>query len=159
MQRVNAWRPPCWFRTWMLWSTRAGDGWLWYAIAGGLLLTGGKQALRPVAAAGAAMSAGVALFIAGKRIFRRRRPGSFEAHSWVALLPPDQFSFPSGHSISAFAFTTALGLYYPAAWPALGFCAASVALSRVVLGMHFSSDVLVGSALGAALGYLAHLVF
>jgi undecaprenyl-diphosphatase len=46
-----------------------------------------------------------------------------------------------------------LGLAYPAAAPVLVFCAVNVAASRIVLGMHFLSDVLAGSALGALLGY------
>jgi undecaprenyl-diphosphatase len=36
---------------------------------------------------------------------------------------------------------------------ALLFCAASVAASRILLGLHFLSDVLAGSAIGSALGY------
>ena len=39
--------------------------------------------------------------------------------------------------------------------PGLLFCAVSIAASRVVLGMHFLSDVLAGAALGATLGALA----
>ena len=32
MRRVNGWYPPRWVRLWALWATRAGDGWLWYAV-------------------------------------------------------------------------------------------------------------------------------
>jgi undecaprenyl-diphosphatase len=39
------------------------------------------------------------------------------------------------------------------------FCASSVALSRIVLGLHFLSDVLAGSALGVMIGYLAFRLF
>ena len=51
--------------------------------------------------------------------------------------------------------TMALGGYYPEMLPALLFCAASIALSRILLGMHFLSDVLAGAAIGALLGYAA----
>jgi undecaprenyl-diphosphatase len=74
------------------------------------------------------------------------------------LLPPDQFSFPSGHTITAFAVTAALAGSYPEMLPGLLFCAVSIAASRVVLGMHFLSDVLAGAALGATLGALATLL-
>ena len=55
-------------------------------------------------------------------------------------------------SITAFAVTVSLGMFYPAMLPGLFFCAVSVALSRILLGMHFLSDVLAGAALGALCG-------
>jgi undecaprenyl-diphosphatase len=93
-----------------------------------------------------------------KRKARRRRPCAIAEHCWATLLPPDQFSFPSGHSITAFSFAVSYGLFYPMIMPALLFCAASVALSRIVLGMHFLSDVVVGSLLGTLLAYAGFLL-
>ena len=49
-----------------------------------------------------------------------------------------------------------LSVFYPSLAPGLLFCAISVAASRVVLGMHFLSDVLAGAAIGTALAFLAH---
>jgi undecaprenyl-diphosphatase len=63
--------------------------------------------------------------------------------------------FPSGHSTTAFALAVSLGSFYPEARPLLLILAANVAVSRVVVGMHFLSDVLVGSGMGALLGYVA----
>jgi undecaprenyl-diphosphatase len=74
-------------------------------------------------------------------------------------LPPDQFSFPSGHTITAFAFTIAVGSCYPHLMGALLFCALSVATSRIMLGMHFLSDVVVGAILGSGLGYAGFVIF
>ena len=71
------------------------------------------------------------------------------------MLPPDQFSFPSGHTITAFAVTLALSQFYPIMLPGLLFCAASVAASRILLGMHFLTDVLAGAAIGSTIGLLA----
>ena len=80
------------------------------------------------------------------------RPCALEPHCWSTLLPPDRFSFPSGHSITAFAICTPLVLQYPAAAPGILFCAVSIAASRIILGMHFLSDVVAGSVLGWMLG-------
>ena len=91
------------------------------------------------------------MFLWLKRAARRRRPGVFAPHCWATLLPPDQFSFPSGHTITAFAAVLPVAQSYPEAAPALWFCAGSIALSRIVLGMHFLSDVAAGAALGALL--------
>jgi undecaprenyl-diphosphatase len=71
-------------------------------------------------------------------------------------LPPDQFSFPSGHSIGAFAFAVSIGLFEPSLMYGLLFCALSVAISRVILGLHFLSDVVIGSLIGAGLGYACY---
>ncbi len=155
MTRVNGWRPPRWFRVWMLCATRGGDGWLWYTMGLFLLLFGGWSGVLASAMAGAAAGVGVALFIALKQVFKRPRPCVY--HCWADLLPPDQFSFPSGHSITAFAVAVSLGLFYPSLMPGLLFCAVSVAISRIMLGMHFLSDVVVGSSIGALLGYVAYL--
>lgn len=158
MVRVNGWRPPRWFRVWMVCATRGGDGWLWLTMGLCLLLIGGADAVRPVAAAGFAAAVGILCFIVLKRMFRRKRPCAIAEHCWADLLPPDQFSFPSGHSITAFSVAVCLGLAYPGLLAGLMFCAASVALSRVMLGMHFLTDVLAGSAIGALLGYASFLL-
>ena len=60
--------------------------------------------------------------------------------------------------MTAFSVAVPLSLFYPAAEPALLFCAFSIALSRILLGLHFLSDVLVGSALGALIGYTVYSI-
>ena len=155
MRRVNRWTPPRWMRLWMVAATRGGDGWLWYAMGAAVLADGGPARYRAVAAAAIAVAFGIALFLKIKRVCGRRRPCAIEPHAWTILLPPDQFSFPSGHTITAFSVAISLGMFYPAMLPGLLFCAASVALSRILLGMHFLSDVLAGASIGGLLGYAA----
>ena len=155
MRRVNRWPAPRWVRLWMLAATRGGDGWLWYAMGAVILLFGGEQRFRAAAAATLAVGVGIALFLQLKKATGRKRPCAYEPHCWASLLPPDQFSFPSGHTITAFAMAVSLSLYYPDLAAGLLFCAVSVAASRVVLGMHFLSDVVVGAAIGTGLAYLA----
>lgn len=153
MRRVNRWRAPRWLRLWMIAATRGGDGWLWYAMGLVVALFGGRERFQALGAAALASGLGIAVFLKLKRMFGRRRPCALEPHCWATLLPPDQFSFPSGHTITAFAVTVALGAFYPALLPGLCFCAASVALSRIMLGMHFLSDVIAGAVIGGLLGY------
>jgi undecaprenyl-diphosphatase len=99
----------------------------------------GHEAL--LAGAAAALVANV-LLITLKRRVRRRRPCEEAPHPLFRdLTPPDPFSFPSGHSMNAFAVCTVLALQFPAAAPALALLAGSIAASRVVLGMHYVSDV------------------
>jgi undecaprenyl-diphosphatase len=160
--RLLSWRPPRWFRVWMLSATRLGDGWLWVA-AGLVLLAGGAPWLRVLAAT--AVSAGIAnvALVLLKRRFRRVRPCAYAKNAFFQVRPlelfaDDRFSFPSGHTLNAFAIGTPIALQFPAAAPALLLVAASVGASRVVLGLHFLTDVLAGALLGALIGGSAYLL-
>jgi undecaprenyl-diphosphatase len=151
MRRLNRWHPPRWVRVWMILATRAGDGWLWVALGLAVLLFGGDDRIRAVVSGTTAVAAGVVIFLALKKAANRRRPCVFEPHCWATLLPPDQFSFPSGHTITAFAVVVSLSHFYPDLTVGLLFCALSVAASRILLGMHFLSDVMAGAVIGALL--------
>jgi len=109
MRTVNRWRPPRWMRVWMIAATRGGDGWLWYAMGLVVALFGGPERFLALGAATASAGVGVALFLKLKRLCARKRPCAIEPHCWATLLPPDQFSFPSGHTITAFAVAISLG--------------------------------------------------
>lgn len=159
MRKVNKWPAPKWVRLWAIAATRAGDGWLWYLCGLTALLFGGDDRLTSVACAGSAALVGVGLFMSLKKLSGRRRPCEIEPHVWANLLPPDQFSFPSGHTITAFAVAVSMGIFFPIFLPALLFCAISIATSRILLGMHFLSDVIAGAALGIGLAFASHSVF
>lgn len=155
MRSMNRWRAPRWIRYWMISSTRAGDGWLWYTLGVILLLFGGSQRFAAVGAAASAAIAGVFLFKLLKKVSHRPRPCQIESHCWARVLPPDQFSFPSGHTMTAFSIAVVLSAFYPVLEGPLFFVACSIAVSRIVLGMHFLSDVLAGALLGAGSGCAA----
>ena len=156
MRRLNRWRAPRWIRLWMICATRGGDGWLWYALLFAVALFGGEERLQAITTAVASTGTGILTFLWLKKTTRRRRPCAIEPHCWATLLPPDQFSFPSGHTITAFAMAVSLSLFYAPITPVLVFCALSIAVSRVILGMHFLSDVIAGAAIGTALAYATY---
>jgi undecaprenyl-diphosphatase len=159
MRLANHWAAPRWVRAYVLGATRGGDGWLWYAMGLAILLFGGDTRFQAVGAAGVAAALSVLLFAWLKRMTGRRRPCQIEPHCWATLLPPDQFSFPSGHTMTAFAVAIPLASFYPTLAIGLFFCALSIAMSRILLGMHFLSDVLAGALIGTALGYLGYFAF
>jgi undecaprenyl-diphosphatase len=152
MRRMNRWRAPRWVRFWMIAATRMGDGWLWYGLGAILLVFGGAERFAAVSAAGAAGLTGVGIFKLIKLLSQRPRPCQFEPHCWSKVLPPDMFSFPSGHTMTAFSISLVVSYFYPSLEAPLFFLALSIAVSRIVLGMHFLSDVLAGAVLGVALG-------
>jgi undecaprenyl-diphosphatase len=159
MRRVNRWRAPRWIRWWMLTATRLGDGWLWYALGVALLNYGGPKRYAAVGSAGFSACIGIMLFMILKRACHRKRPCEIEPHCWAIIRPPDQFSFPSGHSITAFAVAISLSFFYPEFRTPLLVIAASVAASRIILGMHFLSDVIAGGVIGSALALFTHYLF
>jgi len=134
--------------------SRLGDGVFWYALMAALLLDGlrGLHAALHMAATGL-----VALLL--YRVLKRytRRPRPFRTCPGViAHLPPlDEFSFPSGHTLQAVGFTIVALAWYPALAPLLLPFTALVAASRVILGLHYPSDVLAALAIGGGLGALS----
>src|SRR5581483_4496197 len=112
-----------------------------------------------IGAGAAAAVAGIFIFRALKHASRRKRPCEIEPHCWATMLPPDLYSFPSGHSITAFGVAVSIGLFYPELQGCLLAAAVLIAGSRIILGMHFLSDVLAGSMLGALLGVTSFHIF
>jgi undecaprenyl-diphosphatase len=159
MRKVNKWPAPKWIRLSAIMATRAGDGWLWYLIGVLILLFGGDERFTAIAAAGSAAIIGIGIFVSLKKISGRKRPCEIEPHCWAHLLPPDEFSFPSGHTITAFAVAVSIGAFYPALLGVLLFFAVAIAISRILLGMHFLSDVVVGALVGTGLALTSHSLF
>lgn len=133
--------------------SRLGDGVFWYVLMLGLLLTqaeGSDFAVMQMLLAG---GSGTLIYkaIKGKTL----RPRPFEVHQHIALgiAPLDKFSFPSGHTLHAVAFTLVAVAHFPAlAWGLVPF-ACLVGASRVVLGLHYPSDVLAGALIGFGVGW------
>lgn len=159
MRRIHRWPAPRWFRVLMIMMTRGGDGWLWYAIGLILIFFGGDDRFLAIGAGAAAAALGIFIFRALKHSSRRRRPCEIEPHCWASILPPDKYSFPSGHSITAFGVAVALGLFYPQLLAVLLTAAFLIAVSRIILGMHFLSDVVAGCAIGFLLGFVSFHLF
>jgi undecaprenyl-diphosphatase len=83
-----------------------------------------------------------------KNGLRRNRPQAALQNFRSIITPSDQFSFPSGHTSAAFMMATLLGFYCTSLTIPLYCWAALVGFSRVVLGVHFPTDTLVGAILG-----------
>lgn len=131
--------------------SRLGDGVAWYALMGVLVAVGGERGGWAAVHMAAIGVVSLLLYKALKRWTRRPRPFASDVRirAWVA--PLDEFSFPSGHTLHAVGFTLVALAYFPVlAWVLVPFTA-SVALSRVVLGLHYPSDVLAATAIGCAL--------
>ncbi|MFN2165314.1 MAG: phosphatase PAP2 family protein, partial [Anaerolineae bacterium] len=132
-----------------------GDGIFWYALMLALPVVhvaGGAEVAVRMLAAGAV---GLALYRWLKAHLVRERPFAIHARIRAGAPALDRYSFPSGHTLHAVCFTTVAVHAFPALAPVLLPFTALVAASRIVLGLHYPSDVLAGGLLGAALGALA----
>lgn len=135
--------------------SRLGDGIFWYCLMLSLLLEFRAAALIPVLHMVAAGLASTILYKWLKRKTHRLRPYNRNPGISCGIAPLDQFSFPSGHTLHAVAFSVVALAYYPdLAWLLLPFTAL-VAASRLVLGLHYPSDVLAGIVIGATISVVS----
>lgn len=139
--------------------SRLGDGPLWFALAALLPLVAGVGVLPSV---GRMALVGALATVVSKALKSwTGRPRPCVAHPGIAAgaAALDRWSFPSGHTLHAVAFTSVLVPDLP--WLALALApfALAVALSRVVLGLHYPSDVAAGAAVGGLLAYAVTLAW
>ena len=95
------------------WVSRLGDGVFWYGLMLGLLIFDGQTALLPVLKMILAGGSGTLVYKMLKRRLLRPRPYQVNQEISLGVAPLDQFSFPSGHTLHAVAFTLVALSYYP----------------------------------------------
>ena len=83
---------------------------------------------------------------------RRRPPEAIPSFTSV-INASDRFSFPSGHTCGAFLLAAIITAHYPALALPMYLWAGSVGLSRVILGVHFPTDILAGALLGSGIAW------
>ncbi len=129
----------------------SGDSWFWF-IAIGLVWYFGNQAWRyraQIFALGILITAVLVMVI--KFSVRRRRPEG----EWGSIYRnTDPHSFPSGHAARAMLLAI-LGLGLGPAWLTVALLVWSplVVLARVVMGVHYLSDVVAGGLFGITIGF------
>ncbi len=132
--------------------SRLGDGLFWYVLMAMLAVFGGARG--PIAAIHMAVTGLTALSL--YRVLKRwtRRPRPYRVCPGViAHIPPlDEFSFPSGHTLQAVSFSIVAISWFPLLAPLLLGFTALIAASRVILGLHYPSDVLAAIGIGCGLG-------
>src|SRR5467141_3544865 len=130
-------------------SNSANRSVLWFAIATLVALLGGRRGRR--AALRGVISIALTSTLVNlplKYLARRDRPPMRSGDRPLPVSLPGSFSFPSGHSASAFAFAAGIGLEEPKLLVPLLPLAATIAYSRVHLRVHYPFDVLAGAAIG-----------
>ncbi|MGL4887389.1 phosphatase PAP2 family protein [Aeromonas veronii] len=130
--------------------SRTGDGPL-YAVLAALLWWQGEAERELVRLALLAFAIELPLYLLLKNSLKRQRPVGLP----VFITPSDRYSLPSGHTAAAFLMATILTTGFPLWAPLLFGWAALVGASRLLLGVHYLSDLVAGALLGGGCAVLA----
>lgn len=139
----------------IIWLSRTGDGYLYFAV--GMLL----WAFEPehgelfLYTALMAYALELPLYVMLKKMFKRPRPCDFLINLTAHVTPSDKFSLPSGHTAAAWLMASIVAHYYPSFALLAYSWAALIGLSRVLLGVHYPSDVVAGTFLGITIASLS----
>lgn len=135
--------------------SRLGNGVFWYVLMAVLPVLYGPLGVRASLHMALVGLLCLPLYKWLKQATLRDRPYTRDAAILQNVPPLDRFSFPSGHTMHAVAFTLILAAYLPVwGWTVAPFTLL-VALSRLVLGLHYPSDVLAGAGIGAGVALVS----
>ncbi|MBE0365056.1 hypothetical protein PULV_a3365 [Pseudoalteromonas ulvae UL12] len=145
---------PKWWQILFVNLSKTGDGYVYIAFAGILLYLNSPQSLSLLNVLLLGFLIERPLYYALKNVFKRTRPCHWQG-GISFIIPSDQFSLPSGHSAAAWVFAVSVACFLPQYEVLLFTWASLVALSRVMLGVHYPLDIVLGSFMGYGCAHLS----
>lgn len=139
--------------------SKLGDGGFWVMMGAALPIIQGTGAWPAVLQMGLTATIGVLIYKTLKNRLVRERPFINHRGILCGTAPMDRYSFPSGHTLHAASFSTMLLMLESALGLVALLFACLVAASRVILGLHYPSDVVVGAAIGVVLASTSFILF
>ncbi len=139
----------------IIWLSKTGDGYLYFFI--GMLLWAFEPEHGELFLYTALMAYALELpiYVLLKKLFKRPRPCDFLMNLTAHVTPSDKFSLPSGHTAAAWLMACIIAHFYPPFAVIAYIWAALIGLSRVLLGVHYPSDVVAGTLLGMTIASLS----
>jgi len=139
--------------------SRLGNGIFWYTLMIILPLLYGLSAITVVVQMIVAGLSGTLVYLYLKKRTERPRPYAINNGITLGAQPLDQYSFPSGHTLHAIGFSSIVCYYYPEFISILAPVSILVAVSRMILGLHYPSDVVVGAGIGFVTSAITLMAF
>jgi undecaprenyl-diphosphatase len=133
--------------------SHTGDGPLYFIVALGLLALEPQSGAIFFWAGIIAYVFDVSLYLLLKNLIKRDRPAVKISSYQAWITPSDQFSFPSGHTAAAFLFACLVFNFYPLFAIPCFIWASAIGISRVLLGVHYPTDLAAGALLGSACAF------
>ncbi len=141
-------------------ASKTGDGWLYPVIPFAILWSGFADEWFLLTCA-SAFAIERLVYFAAKNSFKRRRPGNIVPGYSSHIIASDEFSFPSGHTSASFLMVTLIVIEFGIFATPLYLWALVVCVSRIILGVHFPTDIMVGCLMGSgiALATYTYLIY
>jgi len=138
--------------------SHTGDGHLYVMIAIAVLLIDKDAGGLFLGTGLLAFAIELPIYWFAKKSFRRKRPEELSSQLVSFITPSDKYSLPSGHTAAAFVMATLVGQFYPECNSMSLMWASMVGISRLLLGVHFLTDVVIGATLGISCTTLSILI-
>lgn len=139
----------------IIWLSRTGDGHLYLLIGLALWAFEPDYGQLFLFTALMAYSLEVPLYLVLKKLFKRPRPCDLLTNFSAHVTPSDKFSLPSGHTAAAWLMASILAHFYPSFALVAYIWASLIGVSRILLGVHYPSDVLAGIVLGVTISSIS----
>jgi undecaprenyl-diphosphatase len=139
--------------------TKIGDGWLYAALIGLYLIIYTKDAISILPALLTAYAIDTAIYFLVKKKVKRTRPFKKIEGITSLVIPPDEFSFPSGHTAAAAVMAVIGSTCFPEIKIVLFIYVALIGFSRIYNGVHYPFDVFAGAGLGVLSGKIGLAIF
>ncbi|WP_018692361.1 phosphatase PAP2 family protein [Algicola sagamiensis] len=130
------------------WVSKIGDGYCYLLIGVFAFGIAGEEGQMFFLLTLFAFAVELPLYFILKQTFKRDRPLSQSVEVRAHIVPSDQFSLPSGHTAAACLMATMISAYFVTFAVIAWVFAILIGIARVVLGVHYPSDVFVGALLG-----------
>jgi undecaprenyl-diphosphatase len=144
--------------SWIKWLSKTGDGQLYLILGVMLWWLEPQQGALFLYSGLLAYMLEIPIYLFLKNSLKRERPFHNIIELSAHIVPSDKFSLPSGHTAAAFLMASLITHFYPSISVIPYVWASCIGVTRVLLGVHYPSDILAGALLGLGISTICLLM-